>query len=136
MAGFSNYQRDRVLDFIFNGAVYSPEATLYAALTTVAITASLTGSTITEATYTGYARVAVTCNATNWPVAVDGAMANGTAVTFAECTGGSDTVTHFCLCSANVNGQVIAYGSLSPSRAIESGDVPEFAIGDFDIQLT
>ena len=138
MAGFSNYQRDRVGDAVFRGVAYSADATLYAALATAAITNAHTGATMTEASYGGYARVAIAGNTANWATFDDGASSNNNAITFPNSTAGTVTVTHFALldASAKGTGNIVAYGQLTASKQIDAGDTPEFAAGELDIQQT
>jgi hypothetical protein len=47
-----------------------------------------------EAAYTGYARVAVPRNGTNWSVPASQAINNLLAITFGACTAGSSSITH------------------------------------------
>lgn len=55
----------------------------------------LTGDqTINEATYTGYARVAVARSAAGWTVSGN-QVVNAANITFGACTGGSDVITWF-----------------------------------------
>lgn len=68
--------------------------------------------TTSEATFTGYARVAVSQDAGGWTVA--GNQASNTAeITFPECTGGSNTVTHFSVgLAASGASQILYFGEL------------------------
>lgn len=50
--------------------------------------------TTSEATYTSYARVAVARSGAGWTVSAN-QVSNAAAVTFPQCTGGSNTITHF-----------------------------------------
>ena len=59
-SGKSQVQISKLLNAQFNAAAYSSPATLYMALWTATLTNASTGSTAGEASYTGYARVAVT----------------------------------------------------------------------------
>lgn len=136
MAGsFSNFLELEILDQIFGAAAYTAPATLYFALCTAAPDDASTGSTITEANYTGYARKAMTNNKTTFGNAAAGAVANAAAITFDQCTAGSSTVTHFAIVDAASNGNVLAWGDLSTQKAISAGDIPEFAIGALTISL-
>lgn len=135
MAGFSDNLENKILDHIFGGGDYTRPATLYVALCTAEPTDSDTGSTITEANYTGYQRKAVVNNSTNFPAASSGAKSNGTAITFGQCTGGSSIVTHFAICDAATAGNVLGYGELTASLAISNGITPEFAVGALTITL-
>lgn len=50
--------------------------------------------TVNEANFGGYARVAVARSAAGWTVASN-QVSNTSAVTFPQCTSGSNTITHF-----------------------------------------
>ena len=88
----------------------------------------------TETSYTSYARVAVARTSGGWTVA-SGACSNTAAITFPQCTGGSQTVGAFAICKAGTTGvdDQIYWGELTSPLAISSGITPEFAIGDLDI---
>lgn len=133
MGSKSDYLENEILDHILGGADYSRPAIVYLALCTAAPTDASTGSTITEATYTGYARKAITNNSTNFPAASGGAKSNGAEIAFAECTGGSSDVTHWALLDADTAGNVLYWGALTASKNISSGDTPKVAVGDLDI---
>lgn len=64
MAETSNYLRTRILDHVLNTAQLG-QTQLFLALSTTALTASSTGSTIGEPTWPAYARVAISFNAAN-----------------------------------------------------------------------
>jgi len=135
MGSFSDHLENNLLDHVFGGVDYVRPATLYMALLTSAPNDASTGSTIAEATYTGYSRKAVTNNATNFPSASGGVKSNGTEIVFNECTGGSSTITHFAIVDASSGGNVLGWGALSVSKAISAGDTPKFAVGDLNITL-
>jgi len=135
MSGLSDYQRDRLLDHMLGAIADVADVTLYAALCKTVPTADLTGTTIDEADYTGYARVAITSNQTNWPAAVNGVMANGVEIAFPTCTGGDHTVLAVAFCTAATLGNMIFWATI-PTTPIYSGDVPNFAVGDLDITLS
>ena len=85
--------------------------------------------TTSEATYTGYARVAVARSSGGWTVAGNTAS-NAAAVTFPACTGGSSTITYFGIGFAStLTGNLQFSGALSASLAISNGITPSFAIG-------
>lgn len=91
------------------------------------------GTAITsEATYTSYARVAVT-KATAW---TDGGatFSNSGLVQFPQCTGGTNAITHFSIVTtASGAGQILVSGSLSATLNVSSGIQPQFAAGDLDV---
>jgi hypothetical protein len=62
------------------------------------------------------------------------AVSNAALVQFPQCTGGSETLTHFSVTTASSGGTKLLYkGALSASLAVSSGIQPQFAIGDLDI---
>jgi hypothetical protein len=132
----SDYAELALLNSLFgktsNFGALASRPTLYVALCTAAPTDASTGSTITEATYTGYARVSTAT--TDWNAATGTSPAtvtNANAVTFGACTAGSSTITHFALVDASSAGNVILWGALSSpsSLAVSTGITPSFAAG-------
>jgi hypothetical protein len=88
-----------------------------------------------EATYTGYARVAVARGAGTWTVSGNNAS-NDAAIVFGACTGGTNTVTHFGIgSSASGSGHLFIKGAVTAPLAVSSGVTPEFAAGDLDVTL-
>lgn len=106
------------------------DGSLYVALFTA--TPDEAGSTSNECTYTGYARVAVARTSAGWTISGNNAS-NTSAVTFGECTAGTETATHFGIADSSSGGTLLFYGALDSSLAISSGVIPEFAAGDLDI---
>lgn len=85
--------------------------------------------TTSEATYTGYARVAVVRSSAGWTEA-SGTVTNAALITFAACTAGSNTITHFGIGTAlSGTGVLLESGALTSSLAVSNGITPEFAIG-------
>lgn len=108
---------------------------LYVALHTGTPTDTMTQTT-NEATYTGYARVAVVRSGSGWTVTAN-AVANAAAITFGACTAGSDTLTYFSVgTSSSGTGKVLWYGALTASLAVSAGITPAFAIGELDADIT
>ena len=84
-----------------------------------------------EATYTGYARVALVRLAGGWTVSTS-TFSNAAAVTFGACTAGSSTVTYFGIGTlVSGVGTLLLSGALtSPtSLAVTAGITPSFSIG-------
>lgn len=86
-----------------------------------------------EATYTGYARVAVVRTSGAWTVAEVSTIAsavNAAQVTFPLCTGGSSTVTFVGVGTAPTGaGSLLYYGALASSLAVSNNITPSFAAG-------
>lgn len=85
------------------------------------------GTAITsEATFGGYARVAV-------PVADwtgTNPLSNTNAITFPECTSGSNTITHFSIVTTSAGaGQILYSEALNASRDVSAGFTVQFAAG-------
>lgn len=83
-------------------------------------------ATTSEAAFGGYARVAV-------PVADwtgTNPLSNTNAITFPECTSGSETITHFSIVTTPSGaGQILYSEALNASRSVSSGFTVQFAVG-------
>jgi len=130
MSAASDYLENKLVDHVTGKASFT-KPTAYVALCTAAPNDASTGSTITEADYTSYARVET--SASDWDAASSGSAANAAAIEFPECTGGSNTVTHFVLVDASSSGNVLVHGALSSSLDISDGITPSFAIGTLTV---
>ena len=88
--------------------------------------------TTNEAAYTSYARVAVARSGAGWTV-TGNAVTNAALVQFPQCTGSSETETHFSIGTApSGTGKILYRGALSASLAVSSGIQPQFGAGDLD----
>jgi hypothetical protein len=62
------------------------------------------------------------------------AVTNAALIQFPQCTGSSETLTHFGVTTASSGSTKLLYkGALSSSLAVSSGIQPQFAAGDLDI---
>lgn len=117
---------------IADNAASSPLTNLYVSLHT-GDPGEAGDQTTSEATYTSYARVAVARSSSGWTV-TNNAVANAAAITFPQCTGGSNTITHFAVGTASSGtGKILYKGALTASLAVSNLVTPEFAAGDLDI---
>lgn len=86
--------------------------------------------TTSEATYPGYARVAVNRDNTAWTVS-GGAPAqavNASTIAFAPCTAGSNTLTYFGVGTAiSGTGHLLIAPALTAPLAVSAGITPTFA---------
>ena len=137
MAGsFSDYLEVELLDMIVGKTDYTMP-TAYLALCTADPTDAGTGASMNEvADANAYARV--TTDGDDWDAAASGATANAKALAFTAASGSWGTITHFALLDSGTHGEgnMLAHGDLTVSKAITSGDTVTFAIGDIDITLT
>lgn len=89
--------------------------------------------TTNEATYTGYARVAVARTSGGWTVqevATVASAQNTATVTFPQCTGGSNTITYVGVGTASSGaGKLLYFGALTSSLAVSNNITPSFAAG-------
>ncbi len=125
-----------ILNYVFNGGSFAQPSNLYLALFSVAPTVSSTG---TEATGSGYARLTVACNTTNWPTisSTTTTITNNVAQTMATATGNwssSSNQTDAGLWSASSSGTLYYWGDLTTAKPILSGDTPSFAISAITVQ--
>ena len=123
---FSNYLAGEILDDVFSGNAYSPPGTFYLALYTSAPTASGGG---TELSGNGYARQTVAFTTTAQQ------SSNTAAVEFPTATADWGTIVAVGVFDASTSGNLLAFGNLTASKSIVSGDVLRIPTGDLDINL-
>lgn len=127
MGSLNDNMELKILNEIWGGTNYAPVATMYLALYTAAPNDAGGG---TEASYTGYSRVSITNNTTNWPAAAAGSKNNGVAFTFGTNTGTpTQTVSHvvfYTSATATTEASRIAWGTLTASKPIAQNDIPKF----------
>lgn len=121
MASFSDYAENAILDHALSDGAWTEPAACYLALCTVVPTDASTGSTITEANYTGYARKEIAT--TDLSAAASGSKTNSGAITFAACTAGTSTVIGFAICDAATVGNIIMWGTVT-SKVIDTSNTP------------
>lgn len=134
--GVTHHGAKKLLDDLLGGVAHGAPASWRVVLFTVAPTNSGGG---TEASYTGYARVAVTRNQTNWPAASGGdpaTIANGVAVTFPGVGSGPQTIVAVGLMDAASGGNLWAWTMLDEPWVLNAGDgAPSFAPGELTFQM-
>jgi hypothetical protein len=124
-----NTTENDVIDFMFNGtAMPSYGANLYVSLHT-ADPGEAGDQTTSEATYTDYARVAVSRDSGGWTVVANEAE-NVAEITFPECTGGTNTITHVAVGTAvSGAGQILYKGALTAPIEVSNLITPRFPAG-------
>lgn len=140
MSKGNTFEND-ILKLIFNATAIadlaendatSPLTSLYLSLHT-ADPGEAGDQTTSEATYTSYARVAVTRDGTGWTVSGN-TVSNAALVQFPQCSGGSNNVTHVGVGTASSGaGKMLYKGALSATLSVSSGIQPQFAAGALDI---
>ena len=128
----SNATENQTLKMHLQGTdpAYRAGATQYLAL--FSADPGETGSLAAEATYTGYARVALT-KATAW---TDGgsSFSNANLIQFGACTAGTTAATHFAVVdtASGAVSQMIS-GALSATLNVSAGIQPQFQAGSLVI---
>ena len=123
---FTNFLETEILDHVFAGAAYSAPGTHYLGLFTAAPGEAGGG---TELSGSAYVRKSVAFTTSG------NTTSNNAAVEFPTATGSWGTVTHVGVYDASTSGNLMAYATLSSSKAIATGDVFRVPSGDLDITL-
>ena len=129
MAGFSDYLEDKVLDHVFGGTAYTAPTTHYVALYTVAPTDTGGG---TEVTGGAYARQTSTFTVSGTSPTT---ATNAAAVEYPTATADYGTVVAVGVFDASSSGNLLAYGNLTTSKTVSTGDVFRFNAGAIDITV-
>lgn len=127
---FGNTTETDLLNLVFKATAlpWDANTNLYLALHT-ADPGESGSQTTSEATYTSYARVAVSRSGTGWTVSNPTAT-NAALVQFPTATGGSNTITHVSIgTSSSGAGQILVSGALNSSLTVSSGIQPQFSAG-------
>ena len=125
---FTNFLETEILDHVFAGSAYTAPGTHYLALFTAA-PGETGGGTEVSTSGTAYARQSVAFTTTG------NTTSNTAAVEFPTATASFGTVTHVGVFDAATAGNLMAYATLSSSKAIDTGDVFRVPTGDLDITL-
>lgn len=128
----SNSTENAALKMFLQGTdpSYRAGATQYLALFTA--DPGETASLAAEATYTGYARIALT-KASAW---TDGGstFTNAALIQFGQCTVGTNAITHFAVVdTASGAVSMMISGALSSTLNVAPGIQPQFAAGALSI---
>ena len=130
---YTNYLEHASLDHVFGGTTFTPSGTLYVALSTT--TPSEDGTGFTEPpTASGYARVGVTNDKTNWSTAAQnstsGEVYNLTAIAYPTSSGNWGTITHFGIFDDPTTGNLYVQAALSGgSQTLNINNQISFASG-------
>jgi hypothetical protein len=146
MAAVGNSFQNSFIDWFFRAQTFTAPATLYAALYTVAPTA--TAGSGTEVTGGSYARVAITSSLANWAgtqgattttasTGTSGTTSNNAAITFPLPTANWGSIVAFTFMSASAGGNEYVFASLTTAKTVNNGDpAPAFAISALTFTIT
>lgn len=123
---FTNFLETEVLDHVFGGNAYSAPGTIYVGLFTAAPDDTGGG---TEVSGGGYARQSAAFTVSG------NTASNSASIEYPTATAPYGTVTHVGIFDAASSGNLMAYASLTASKAIDTGDVFRIPTGDLDITL-
>lgn len=141
MAAASSYLENKVLDHVlrYSTAPYTAPTTLYLALFNNTSTNTLTNlqaGTLTDEVATSgstaYARKTITFGA-----ASSGTSTSNATVTFDAATASWGTITHVAIMDGGTRGagNVLFYGAVTTSKAIDTGDTFQVTSGNLTISL-
>jgi hypothetical protein len=128
----SNATETAALDCFLRGTDPSYRAGALQYLALFSADPTETGSLAAEATYTGYARVALT-KASSW-TGTASPFTNTNLIQFGACTAGTTAATHFAVVdTASGAVAMMISGALSATLNISAGIQPQFAGGALSI---
>jgi hypothetical protein len=136
---YTNFLEHASLDHVFGGTTFTASGTLYVGLSTT--TPAEDGTNFTEpATASGYARVGIINNKTNWStasqVSTSGEVHNRTAITFPTSTGNWGTITHFGIFDNPTTGNLYLQAALSGGpQTININNQISFSSGTLKIRM-
>jgi hypothetical protein len=125
MGSLSDYLELELLDHIFN-ASYTPVAAIYIGLGTGGSDTGLTG----EPSGNNYNRKAITFGA-----ATARGITQNALVTFDQASGSWGTLTHYGIFDQSTAGNMLAWGQLSASKSVVSGNTPSIASSEVVISI-
>ena len=132
MSAASNYLENKLLDHVLTASAYTAPSTRYIALFTAdpGEAGSFTNEVSTSGT--AYARQAVT-----FAAASSGTSATNATVTFPAATASWGTITHVAVVDGGTAGagNVLFYGAVTTSKAIDTGDTFQITSGNLTISL-
>lgn len=134
----TTYLEHAILQFLFKNNTESFATlgdSIYVGLATAV--SDPEAGTLTEATFTNYARQQVT--AANWTVPVVGTdtqtATNAANIEYPASGGTSNTITHAFVADALTSGNILFIGALDASKTIASGDIFRINAGNLTIEL-
>jgi len=137
----TNYLEEKVLKYIFDnnsGTFSSPGASIYVGLAT-AVSDAEAGS-LTEATFTNYARQQVDGTSSGWTIATGGGTCTASNAANIEfpASGSSvtnQTITHAFIADASTSGNILFVGALDANKTIGNLDIFRINTGNLSIEL-
>jgi hypothetical protein len=138
-SGISQYAMPKLIDHLNGKTSFTMPATVAMALATAAPTSTTTGSTVAEATYTGYGRQTIAAAGWNAATAATPSVAtNASTITFGNCTAGTNTLLGFILgdSATTLAGNALWYGTLTSVTISTTQTPPTIGAGVMNLSMT
>ena len=138
-SGTSQYAMAKLIDHLNGKTAFTMPGTVAMALATAAPTSTTTGSTLAEATYTGYGRQTLAGSAFNAATAATPSVAtNVGTITFGNCTAGTNTLLGFILADSATAaaGNALWYGTLTSVTISTTQTPPTVGAGVMNLSMT
>jgi len=123
----TDYYEGKIIEHMLRNQAFTPPATIYLALYTVAPTDTGGG---TEVSGGGYARQSFTLTA-----ATAGSTSNSADIVFPTATADWGTIVAVGIFDAATAGNLLWYGNLSTSKTVLNGDTFKILAGNLSITL-
>lgn len=125
--GLHDWGKDTALDLVVESATW------YLALCFTLPSNASDGSVLDEVSGGGYIRQEIL--PADWGASVSGVKRNSAIIDFPEATAdwGTSPVAYFVLCTAVVDGDVLASGPLNSPRLITTGITPRFPVNSISV---
>lgn len=132
----TTYQANRLADFLFGRASFTPVSTYYIGLSTTAISPSGVGAS--EPQTGNYARIAMANDKNQFTVAANGLVQNVVQLEFPESTTPWGTITTVFIADSSTvgGGNILYYDTLQLPRTVQTSSILLFAPGAFRIQIS
>lgn len=127
MSAASNYLENALFNAVLRNTAYTSPATVYLALYTSDPTDANSG---TEVSGGSYARVAITFSAPS-----NGSASNSADVNFTTATANWGTVTHWGILDASSAGNLLVYGAMTTSLAVNNGQTARVLTGQLTVTV-
>lgn len=150
MSGFTNYLRNKLIDWFHRAEAFTPPASVYVALVTSAPTAATAGTEVSTGGGSNYSRVEVASSLLNWAgtqaalsttasTGTTGLTSNNSQINFGTAGTAWGTVSHWELYDAATSGNRLLFGTIvdgngaASPRSIASGDPVSFPASSLQI---
>lgn len=123
MAVLGNYLRDQLTTSVYKNTAFTGAATLYLALYTSNPNPDNSG---TEASFTNYARVAI-----SWGSVASHQVSNNANITFpAAGVSAGQTITYLAIFDALTSGNLYSFAPATISLTVNTGDIYQVSTGN------